>query len=97
MKDNGGSAFPVPTEPARSERYVDPILGGCGTWIPAIPAQPGMTLRDYFAAQALTGYIAAFSGPHCNFPAADAAATRAYKYADAMIAERNKTDEGQET
>jgi hypothetical protein len=62
----------------------------------------GMTLRDYFAAKALQGYISA-KGWHPDFVfptdfnfddgkrAADAVAVSAYKWADAMLAAREKT------
>jgi len=46
----------------------------------------GMTLRDYFAAKAMQGLLAGHSG---NTP--DVFAEWAYKYADAMLAERDKT------
>ncbi len=49
--------------------------------------EQGMTLRDYFAAQALTGYIAAYSGDQ-PLPGHDVAAGYAYEVADAMIAQR---------
>lgn len=45
---------------------------------------PGMTLRDWFAGQALQGIIILGHYP------ADEAAQRAYDYANAMVAERNK-------
>lgn len=47
----------------------------------------GMTLRDYFAAKALQGLVAS---PVVNLISNDAYAQRAYQYADAMIAEREK-------
>lgn len=61
---------------------------------PAFPVQdcaayqyPGMTLRDWFAGQALVGLLAHASGedPHKS-PA------MAFTLADAMLAEREKTD-----
>lgn len=45
----------------------------------------GMSLRDYFAAAALTGYLASFSGPDCRTPDASEAAKKAYEFADAML------------
>jgi hypothetical protein len=48
----------------------------------------GMTLRDYFAARALGGLITWEDG--ALRPASDAALL-AYDFADAMLAERNKT------
>lgn len=56
----------------------------------------GMRLRDYFAGQALAGLLA--WSPHengCQFKP-DEAAVRAYKMADAMLAERKKTNGGGE-
>jgi hypothetical protein len=72
--DDGGSAFPL-----AAERFPDGDLISV--------AQYGMTLRDYFAAQALSGLVCppgntsgCYSPPH--------AADVAYQYADAMIAAR---------
>jgi hypothetical protein len=44
-------------------------------------------LRDRFAAAALTGYLAAFTGGR-PFPGPEAVAIECYVYADAMLAER---------
>lgn len=52
---------------------------------------PGMTLRDWFAGQALIGQLASCSLGY-EYTGADAASKCArdtYKYADAMIAARN--------
>lgn len=48
-----------------------------------IPGDEGMTLRDYFAAVALPAVMAVFRQP-------EAVAAEAYRYADAMIAERKR-------
>ncbi len=45
----------------------------------------GLTLRDYFAGQALAGMMT----PAPEFPASEIA-TDAYAFADAMLAEREK-------
>jgi hypothetical protein len=47
-----------------------------------------MTLRDYFAAAALTGYIASYAGPDLFVPKEDEAAKVAYEFADAMLVRR---------
>lgn len=47
----------------------------------------GMTLRDYFAAQALVGFVAS---PLRTTDAAGIIAVGAYKLADAMLVERAK-------
>ena len=68
---------------------------------PHLRGDEGMTLRDYFAAKALQGYISA-KGWHPDFVfptdfnfddgkrAADAVAVSAYKWADAMLAAREE-------
>jgi hypothetical protein len=68
--NTGGSAFPVIFE------------WGNGDWV----NEPGMTLRDYFAANAMQGDVSA--GAHDGeFPAI---AKRAYAMADAMLKAREK-------
>jgi len=47
-----------------------------------------MTLRDYFAAAALTGLLASHSG-EIELPDDDKAAKWSFAFADAMIARRN--------
>lgn len=71
--NDGGPAFPVPERENGNGDTVWPIA--CG-----------MSLRDYFAAQALSGVMADPNG--WNRPANTAA--NAYDYADAMLAERAK-------
>lgn len=73
QRDDGGQAFPQPVTVGPSDDMY--------------PAYPGMTLRDWFAGQALAGYFAAPHTPHRN--AQDCAAYM-YAVADAMIAERSK-------
>ena len=80
-KNTGGPAFPTTKEnrmPIRSE---------------------GMTLRDYFAAKAMQGYIAYMGcgpdkvdpiGKDESEPNKTVIARCAYKFADAMIVEREK-------
>ncbi len=52
---------------------------------------PGMTLRAYLAGQALIGYLAMCSAPDTSAPEFDRAARAAVAYADALIAQLNKT------
>lgn len=47
---------------------------------------PGMTLRDWFAGQALAGLMAA----EWYITEPEGAAEQAYKHADALLAEREK-------
>lgn len=50
---------------------------------PVLASSFGMSLRDYFAAAALTGYLARGGNP-------ENCAGWAYNFADAMLAERDK-------
>ncbi len=72
--NDGGPAFPAA---ALTGKYHETVQAWSG----------GMTLRDYFAAAALTGIFV--TDPHNEF-GAKTAATMAYQYADAMLAERDK-------
>ncbi|MCF6120854.1 hypothetical protein L2449_28935 [Mesorhizobium muleiense] len=75
---NGGPAFP-------GSYTAYPKDGpSCGVII----AEGGMSLRDWFAGQALAGDLAAT--PNCR-PSIIGSAERAYAYADAMLAERRKS------
>lgn len=71
--DNGGPAFPGEQHETRD-----------GSWNQTFEA--GMSLRDWFAGQALAGLNA--SGPHDCGP--KGVAHDAYAMADAMLAERAK-------
>jgi len=77
IKD-GGPAFPS-----------EPTYGG----VQEGSAFPGMSLRDYFAGQALAGLLAMPREP-LKVPTLDAGlevfALSAYRMADAMLAEREK-------
>ena len=69
---DGGSAFPM-IEGARDGQGQNYYF-----------SVGGMTLRDWFAGQALAGILA---NPEIDIPADDTAEI-VYRYADAMIAER---------
>jgi hypothetical protein len=76
-KDDGGPAFPHGT----------PILLADGTYR---DGRVGMTLRDWFAGQALSGFVA---HPSIKLDEEDVGvelARAAYAFADAMLAERSK-------
>ena len=55
---------------------------------------PGMSLLDWFAGQALGGFIACYAGHEGGLPDWEEAAESAYGYAAAMLAERAKRREG---
>ena len=76
-KDNGGPAFPV-ADPSKFDLpNLDEYYRAAG----------GMTLRDYFAAKAITGMLAS---PIQSQSGADMYARDAYTIADAMLLERVK-------
>lgn len=73
--NDGGSAFPIPNDDRPG----------------AYPAEPGMTLRDYFAAKAMQGMYASDTPDWCIADAdVHKRAASAYRMADAMLAERAK-------
>lgn len=77
VKDNGGWAFPQPMfQHSNGEVY------GAGSWD---NFNGGMTLRDWFAGQALNACLD-YHGPHERVEAAKTA----YAVADAMLAESAK-------
>jgi hypothetical protein len=71
--NNGGPAFP------QTDNRVVAAL--------SIANSQGMTLRDYFAAKALQGVLAADTE---ELLSVDAIASVSYRIADAMLKERNK-------
>jgi hypothetical protein len=73
--NDGGPAFPCSNE---QFTYGNPQAGD---------AHAGMTLRDWFAGQALAGGI---SGDNSEDYTIDEMASDAYRIADAMLAARSK-------
>ena len=51
----------------------------------------GMSLRDWFAGQALMGWAAGRQGPMMDDTNRESAVVEAYKYADAMLRAREKS------
>ena len=89
MDNTGGPAFP-----SMSPMYQQKLGGG----IEIINA--GMTLRDYFAGQALTGMQKFFvdtgdSHRDPNEPTHDQIAKEAYRFADAMLKEKQRREAGE--
>jgi len=79
MKD-GGPAFPCDLQFSGS--------GYCANSDAKLTG--GMSLRDWFAGQALIGYLAIHSDAECSIPEPQSAARSAYTFADSMLAEREK-------
>ena len=77
MKDTGGPAFP------KQGRTWDN-----GRENVHEEEQEGMTLRDYFAAKAMPGFLKMLNA--CETETYRIAAIASYKAADAMLAEMNK-------
>ena len=79
-RKDGGQAFPTEFYESEHGDRVEPFAGS-----------PGMTLRDYFAGQALAGLLASPRGPADSSQMTDrGASSAAYLIADAMIEERSK-------
>lgn len=76
-RDDGGPAFPRPMAWIPEEMAVHGITAD---------AQDGMTLRDWFAGQALSGMYS----DGCPANTIDAIASDAYRIADAMIRAREE-------
>ena len=72
---DGGPAFP----------HLLKIQDGAGEVVQRLAWFPGMTLRDWFAGQALVGAIMAWPNDGAEFHAEEA-----YKRADAMLKERDR-------
>jgi hypothetical protein len=75
MRDEFKAAFPG----QRETRFGEP--NDCNE---------GMSLRDYFAAKAMQGYIASYARTEYPAPMPKSVALQAYAYADAMLAQRTK-------
>lgn len=73
MSNDGGPAFPV---------QESVVSNG-----DAVPAASGMSLRDYFAANAVSGVIES-QGGYLNLGSPVMIAQRCYEIADAMLAAR---------
>ena len=72
-------AFPVSTSDGMQGHQ-----DGAGTW-----QFPGMTLRDYFAAKAMNGFLCLYIAEHLQGdPDPQVLAEHAYEVADAMLKAR---------
>lgn len=76
MRDDGGQAFPMPVG-SNGAKSIEDLLTN--------EAQLGMTLRDYFAAKALQGLVAAAGIKEYRV---ETMAEAAYEQADAMLKAR---------
>jgi hypothetical protein len=90
-RDDGGPAFPTPFSNQGDLNVCAPTgeVVPPGGWLPL----PGMTLRDYFAAQAMNGIVAIeYSRSWNGGPTIsdEQLALRCYILADAMLAERSR-------
>ncbi len=89
--DDGGPAFPIATEHVQtiSNQNGEPVA----TVSRNLGTHPGLSLRDYFAAAALMGYLAGRNNTRAenpyNFEALQAA-KGCYAYADAMLDARKE-------
>jgi hypothetical protein len=94
-KNDGGPAFPVDTQ---GTFHDGKCCGDYGHQTSQTNWQfPGMTLRDYFAAKVVGGFVAIDADDRCReevcatiIRQASVISEMAYALADAMIAEREK-------
>jgi hypothetical protein len=84
-KDDGGPAFPG----AVPEFINHPVRGVVHRESVGMEAESGMSLRDWFAGQALSAFIIA-DGAQYMSKAIEKHSLIAYQQADAMLAERSK-------
>lgn len=82
--NDGGPAFPCPETDFGTNRHGEKI---------GSDFQPGISTRDYFAAKAIQGCVGMVNADNISDLVA-VAASAAYKVADAMLAEREKTQRG---
>ena len=86
--NDGGSAFPCAIETGKLIESVDMDARSVSVF-PEYKRFSGMSLRDYFAAAALQGILMNYTTQ--KFGASEeTVAQYAYRYADAMLAERAK-------
>lgn len=79
--NDGGQAFPIGTKTTHKDHY-------SGTEYPdEYGYESGMSLRDWFAGQALVGILASYANEH-HVAQAEACAMEAYLRADAMLKAR---------
>ncbi len=81
--DDGGPAFPV----------VHAIVPQPGQWCTTPPAHSGMSLRDWFAGQAISGTALVLDGTALVLTSeedANTVASTAYRIADAMLKARSE-------
>jgi len=80
--NDGGPAFPTP-----GEDFIEGPQGRLPASAWGMQGSPGMSLRDWFAGQALAGVISAcyFTGGPASYAEV---AEQAYAYADSMLAAR---------
>jgi hypothetical protein len=80
-RDDGGPAFP-------RDAWITGRHDNNGDSL--IPIQFGMSLRDYFAAQALVGILQVDELRPCSEPEMEHLAKRVYQVADAMLRARRQ-------
>ena len=89
-KNTGGPAFPSGVVRKTRQRPNDP--GSDFIISDTVEAKnPGLTLRDYFAAKAMQGQLCAQANPDLGiWKDFEALAEEAYRISDAMLKEREK-------
>jgi hypothetical protein len=73
-------------------KRITPAFPNKGDNSPENDYYDGMSLRDYFAAKAMEGIIASYSGQDIPLPNCEHTAMEAFEYADAMLSAREVSD-----
>ena len=99
IKADGGAAFPGGFLIQEADEYAEESRTIRGDAMASLPRaarergyRPGMTLRDWFAGQALSGVLDKAHGKYTR----EAIAEASYMYADAMLAARTPAEHGEE-
>lgn len=83
----GGAAWPrAGFYPSTEGLQIDDLREAMGT---VTEPTAGMSLRDWFAGQAMVGYLAAHADPEVRLPESRRMAQHCWQYADAMLEARD--------
>lgn len=97
-----GTSYQIPdNSPVEPVEVLDALIQEARTLVSAPPTTPALDASaadnqralDMFAAAALTGFLAAYSGQDVTLPSASKTGYEAYEYAEWMMIHRSQRDE----